>query len=60
LIKKGIGLLGIGFISKTAGNMRFRQEATSHWRRDIKTPALREINLESAKRNNYSNDNQNA
>jgi len=32
--------------------MRSRQEVTSHWRRDIKTPALHEINLETAKRNN--------
>jgi len=38
--------------------VRSRQEATSHWRRDIKTPALQQINLETAKRNNYSSDNQ--
>jgi len=29
-----------------------------HWRRDIKTPALQQINLKTAKRNNYSSDNQ--
>jgi len=28
------------------------------WRRDIKTPALQQINLETAKQNNYSSDNQ--
>jgi len=38
--------------------MRSRQEATLHWRRDIKTPALHEINPKTAKRNNYSSDNQ--
>jgi len=38
--------------------VRSRQEATSHWRRDIKTPALHEINHETTKRNNYSSDNQ--
>jgi len=31
--------------------------STLHWRRDIKTPALHEINFETVKRNNYSSDN---
>jgi len=46
------------FSSKIADNIRFWQEATSHWRRDIKTSALHEINLKTAKQNNYSSHNQ--